>query len=370
MAALRRHDVAHTIAGWARAVRDSEDIRKEVKEPGGLNKLAVSDCDFDNSGSNITHTEYLHLRTIWYRYTSKGHIEDFAKLFRNNDKTGYKGFVSPESDERAQNLVARMSPYLKKYLEECRKPPSDADSLHPSPDCGYFAMVRYWQVLVTTHTKDIARVKPNIIKRQVKEETRGRPTTPAGQQQPSGGPSSVATPPRQAKSGSRSPPKFETPAATSHLPARGSAENRPSADETYVNFALLLLLQAVAQEFHKDLSELTWVPPRMALHLEVPVWNRARQVFEEKRLLEAQVDGYLCDADGTGLYRPLAICEAKSAVRLSVQIPTERQEAAEMAAWICHRPSNEGLLQSSATVRVQKSGSTPRFTPKLTKFTA
>lgn len=117
-----------------------------------------------------------------------------------------------------------------------------------------------------------------------------------------------------------------------------------------MNVALLLLLQAVTQEFHKNLSELHWVPPRMALHLTVPVFIKAEETFKDKFLLEARVDGYLCDGkDDAGLGRPMAICEAKSAVRRSIQMSTERQEAAEMAAWFCHRPVDVGILQRSAS---------------------
>ena len=143
MATVERNELALTVARWAHAVRNNKDIRDEVKKPGGLNKLAVSDCTFDNSGSDITHTEYLHLRTVWYRYTSGSHVGDFAKLLKDNNKTGYKGFISHRNDKLAGELVAKMSSYLKKYLEECRKGSQHASYLHPSPDCGYFAMVRY-----------------------------------------------------------------------------------------------------------------------------------------------------------------------------------------------------------------------------------
>lgn len=357
MATIERNDVALTVAEWAHAVRNNKEIRDEVKKTDRLNYLAVSDCTFANSASGITHLEYLHLRTVWYRYGSDRHLDDFAKLLRDNPQTGYKGFVSPRNHERAQQLVLHKSPYLRKYLEEFKKREWDEDYLHASPDCGFFTATRYWQTLVTTHTKGSGTAGSKIFKPQAQEETeetRGRPTTPAGQQA-SGGPSTMATPTRQILSASRSPPKFETPAATSHPAARGGTENSPSADEAYVNNALIALAQAITQEFQgpgvRVLSGLHWVPPRLALHLTVPVvkTEKGKKIFKNKRLLEARLDGYLCHGkDDKSLDRPIAICEAKSGVRRSVKVATERQEAAEMAAWICHRPF-DGLLQCSAS---------------------
>jgi hypothetical protein len=336
--------VALTVAEWASAVRQNPEIRNDVKMPGRLRELAVSDCHFDNSASGITHNEYLHLRAVWYRYRGE-HIDVFAKFLKNDDKTGYRGFISPASDERARRLMAHTSSYLKKYLEECHKKAGHVNYLHPSPDCGYFAMVRYWQVMATTHTKDIGTGTVKIIKPQA-GATRGRPTTPPSQQTSNTAPGKISPDPH-------SPPKFETPPAKSYQPARGTAGNNPSADEAYVNTALLLLLQAVTHEFHDNLSgSLHWVPPRMAMHLSVPVLNRTTKKFEDELLLEARVDGYLCDGENdAGLGRPMAICEAKSGVRSSSQVPTERQEAAEMAAWICDSAPDEGLLQRSASGR-------------------
>ncbi|KAK4033026.1 hypothetical protein C8A01DRAFT_19972 [Parachaetomium inaequale] len=352
MAGGERHNVTLTIQEWATAVRENPNIRTEVKKPGKLHELAVSDCIFDNSASGITHTEYLHLRTVWYHY-NKNHIKNFAKLLKNDNKTGYRGFISPETDDLATRLMARQSDQLRHYLEEYHKRTQDSGYLHPSPSCGYFAMVRYWQVMTTTHTKGGGAGSSKIFKPQAgssavaaQASAAGRPKTPPGQQ-------ASSTPARQVAPTSASPPKFETPATKSHPAARGTASNRPSADEAYVNTALLLLLQAVTQNFHEELGSLHWVPPRMALHLKAPALNPNTQKFEEKVLLEARVDGYLCSVRdgelGVGLERPMAICEAKSSVRGPHQVATERQEAAEMAAWIRDRPGNEGLLQSSAS---------------------
>lgn len=347
MAASKYNDVALTVERWAHEIRNNNEIRAEVKLPGRLNELAVSNCHFDHSGSGVTHTEYLHLRTIWYRYRSNRHLDDFANVFRNNDQTGYKGFVSPQNHKLARELVSEenMSKYLKRYLEEGKTEVSAPAYLHPSPECGYFSMVRYWQVMATTHTKDGGTDGSKIYKPQAEEEARGRSTTPVGQQGPDG-PSTVTTPPRQILPTSATPSNIKTPAATSHPAAKGGAGNPASADEAYVNVALLLMLQAVTQDFHKHFSALHWVPPRMALHLNVPVFNAAEQKFRNKLLLEARVDGYLCYGKA-GFERPMAICEAKSATRKAIQMSTERQEAAEMAAWICNHPLDEGLLQSS-----------------------
>ncbi|EAQ83358.1 predicted protein [Chaetomium globosum CBS 148.51] len=162
------------------------------------------------------------------------------------------------------------------------------------------------------------------------------------------------TPPDQQISESGSLSKSGTPATKSYPVARGTAENLPSADEAYVNTALLLLLQAVTQDFRHQVNSLHWAPPRMALHLRVPALGENKK-YAKMDLLEARVDGYLCsisdNGSDAGLDKPLAICEAKSAVRHSIKVATERQEAAEMAAWICRHSGNEGLLQSSASGR-------------------
>ncbi|KAK4247136.1 hypothetical protein C7999DRAFT_14794 [Corynascus novoguineensis] len=347
MAAIERNEVALRVEKWATAVRENQDIRNQVKEPGKLAQLAVSDCDFDNSASGITHTEYLHLRTVWYRYM-RNHIDSFAGLLKDDKETGYKGFISPQADALATQLMARKSTFLSQYLEECQRTAGDVGYLHPSFQCGYYANVRYWQVMVTAHTKGNDAGGSKIFKPTVRSGNT-RPVTPQQQQQ-----HDVSVSPSQL-SQSGSPLRFTTPAAKSHPPARGTSANSPSADEAYVNTALLLFLQAVTQDFHKHFPSLHWVPPRMAMHLKVPVENARTKKYEDSILLEARVDGYLCDAalEG-GLSRPIVICEAKSALRSSIQVATERQEAAEMAAWICHDRGGHGLLQSSASGRKRR----------------
>ncbi|KAL2194959.1 hypothetical protein P885DRAFT_41566 [Corynascus similis CBS 632.67] len=348
MAAVERNEVALRVEKWATAVLANQDIRDQVKEPGKLVQLAVSDCDFDNSASGITHTEYLHLRTVWYHYM-KNHIESFAGLLKDDKETGYKGFISPQADALATQLMARKSTFLSQYLKECRRTEGDVNYLHPSSQCGYYANVRYWQVMVTAHTKGNNAGGSKLFKPTVRSGNT-RPVTPQQQQQQH---DVSVSPPQLSQSGS--PLRFTTPATKSHPPARGTSANSPSADEAYVNTALLLFLQAVTQDFHEQFASLHWVPLRMAMHLKVPVENARTKKYEDSILLEARVDGYLCDgALEGGLSQPKVICEAKSAVRSSIQVATERQEAAEMAAWICHDRRGHGLLQSSASGRKRR----------------
>ncbi|KAL2176745.1 uncharacterized protein P884DRAFT_270565 [Thermothelomyces heterothallicus CBS 202.75] len=350
---LRRLSALRSASSWKVEFREDEDIRDEVKRHGRLTQLAVSDCLFDKSGSDITHTEYLHLRTIWYRYNGT-HIESFTRLFRDDKETGYKGFISHTADEWASRLMSQKLAPLDQYLHEFQRRQGDPEYLHPSPASGYFAMVRYWQVMAITHTKGDNEGRSKIFKPRIGSgplvgTSSARPVTPPQQQEPQGAdlPSQPST--------SGIPPISATPAARSYPAARGTAENRPSADEAYVNTALLLLLQAVTQLFHKNFEPLHWVPPRMALHLKVPTANQDTKRYDESVLLEARMDGYLCNgALEGGLSRPLAICEAKSAVKSSIQVPTERQEAAEMAAWICNSQSHVGLLQASASGRKRR----------------
>lgn len=146
--------IARTAKEWATTVRNESTIPSGVRTQGNFHHLVVSDCPFDNSASGISHAEYLHLRTIWYHYEEE-HGDSFAGLFKDNPKTGYKGFVSPRAGKLAHEAMEKMFDPLKYYLGEFNKTNAHQWYFHPSANCGHYAMVRYWQVMTTTHVKGI-----------------------------------------------------------------------------------------------------------------------------------------------------------------------------------------------------------------------
>ncbi|KAK4139682.1 uncharacterized protein C8A04DRAFT_15636, partial [Dichotomopilus funicola] len=300
-----------TIKEWVSAVQKDPSI------PEAAHSLALSDCEKLESGSNIGHTGYLRLRTVWYCYNTGPRM--LATLITGNERTEYQGYVHPALHSEAERLVKQassgMHSRLGYYLDEMHRSSGDARYLYPETECGFFSAVRYWQAMTATHVK---------TDRSVVSKISISPGSASNNQ-------TVVTPPRN--------------------DTHRNAQNSASVDETYVNTALLLLLQGVCQEFKQPLRPLHWVPPRMALHVKVP-----GSAGKKKELLEARVDGYLCglvEVPGTKsrFTNPKAICEAKAAVRKSHRTEIERQESAEMAAWISSDRGAGELLQTSASGR-------------------
>lgn len=148
--------------------------------------------------------------------------------------------------------------------------------------------------------------------------------------------------------------------------AKLSEFNRPSVDEMYANGALLLLLDEVRKEIftarilsrEKAATQVAepktplsnWILPRLALRLEAMPNLTPSITSKRERLMQAQVDGYLCRRvrdDFSSV--PLAICEAKPCVRSEHFDAILRQETAEMACWISeHGSKAQGLLQTAA----------------------
>jgi hypothetical protein len=168
--------------------------------------------------------------------------------------------------------------------------------------------------------------------------------------------------------------EVETPAVPKYLPAIGGMQNPATSDETYVNTALLLLLQTLTLSMSElgnsmdgrlDLGDLEWLADRLPLklyrHQPQSDWNTQKPA----ELMEARVDGYLCkrdyhppDKDGVALPRynnlPLAIVEAKPCVRNAAGSSIRWQESAEMACWVSSLDDDfehYGLLQSSTSGR-------------------
>lgn len=146
----------------------------------------------------------------------------------------------------------------------------------------------------------------------------------------------------------------------------GNPANSPSADETYANTSLLLLLQAATMTVGGVFSDIDWLAPRIPLRLTAAVLHPPSFDMKSstpRELLQAQVDGYLCKRkkDGKMTTVPLAICEAKPFVRKSALASIRRQEGAEMACWINRCTDDTGLLRCSTSGRKRFVDSIARF---------
>ena len=339
--AQRRYRVAMNMMQWTAFVRDNNDIDAKYRKPGAESQLRISDAAY-NPGSDISHTEYLHLRAVWYHYPSLDH---FTELFQDDNTKGYKGYVTPEIREKARRICdekARPQQW-NTYLNELKIAP-DKELLKPTPKAGFFAMVRYWQCLVVKHTKDIQKAsdeEATLVSKVSKPGSlaAGFSNLAISDKKPSKRAATPTTPAR--------PTEFKpggTPQVQSYKPAKGNDANRPASDETYANTALLLFLQAITRDLPGQFGDTHWAATRIPLRLRDK---------NKGLLMEARVDGYLCRSrlqNETFIDIPLAICETKPFVRRAGETPTERQEAAEMACWIAqHSGSREGLLQNSAS---------------------
>ncbi|KAH6615737.1 hypothetical protein B0J18DRAFT_438074 [Chaetomium sp. MPI-SDFR-AT-0129] len=219
-------------------------------------------------------------------------------------------------------------------------------ALHPPSSCGFFSAVRYWQAMTVTHVKEDLPLVSKIAVPSVSTPNDKAPVTPQH--------NIIST------HAYITAPVPTLPPMQSFSPAQGGAKNPAAVDETYVNTALLLILQAVCQEFKKQLPWMHWIPPRKALHVHVP--DSAGGKKERLLLFEARVDGYLCELT-QGISNPKAICEAKAAVRRSQKAEIERQESAEMAAWICSYSGKEPQLRGSASGRKRSVSSCSNHPP-------
>jgi hypothetical protein len=332
---IQRHPVAKNIIQWAKDVREDPEIHQRFKTPGTESQLRVGDATY-NPGSGVSHTEFLHLRAVWYQYPEQEH---FDALFDDDASVGYKGYVHPRNRELASRICDKTRPpQWNEYFESIEK---KKGVMQPVPDAGYFAMVRYWQELVSTHTKDVPKVTPE-------QEARSSKITKPAVMELSGTFSNLrigGQPATPVKPGQSSKMPEGTPRVASYKPAKGNDANQPSADETYVNTALLLFLQAITKDLPGQFRFLHWAAPRIPLKLKDPNRNV---------LMEARIDGYLCRTETGSLNDvPLAICETKPFARSAGETQTQRQEAAEMACWIyqesAQNRANSGLLQSSAS---------------------
>jgi hypothetical protein len=235
---------------WADMVMTSQSIPlKDPQKNAKLWDFGIKEHAF-SSGSDLTKDDYLRLRVLWYTWTDiktlGNYMRDNPVLINDNQvQTRYTGYISPENDEIANTIFNAIQPQLHGYLHDIQRVGKGGDATRPSADCGMFYMARYWQGLVTMILNE--KYDENDRKRQFRGKVRkSEAGLPRPQPAPAGPSRPPQTPTRQKQP--RQPHEgFGTPALDPAKASAGGLQNPATADETYVNTALLLLLQTVTR---------------------------------------------------------------------------------------------------------------------------
>ncbi|OAA58206.1 hypothetical protein ISF_06745 [Cordyceps fumosorosea ARSEF 2679] len=349
--------IPQSVEEWLALVQREEFIDSAVKS--GQKLMHVAQTAYE-SGSNIRPSEFLHLRAFW---DIKSGLDLMDYLYRDNDKTEYRGYVSPANDVKAAELFSKMSRFWTRYLEAIRNDLGLATDI----ECGGWETVRFLQEMTCYHIKPSQNTpfKGNVFKGGYSpaDDDDGDGSAIHGLRAKFENMKLKTAQSDETKMGPHGTPYVEP----FHMAAK-SDYNHPSKDEMYPNTALLFLLEEVRKEISAEVPLFNWILPRLGLHLLASKPNsRKNQNFikgTKTELMQAQVDGYLCrrdedqDEDGQSSNFseiPLAICEAKPFVRVQHAERTLRQETAEMACWIAqHGHSQEGLLQRSKSGRYRR----------------
>lgn len=385
MAEKRRPPVS--IEQWLKQVADDPSIPPEFKN-GAENQIKLTSTSF-SSGSVVKASESLRMRVVWHKTRS---LEALGSMMTDDPKDGYTGYVSTENKSEASLMFntkrSSWQPYFKELKmrqdkqraadEKNRSRPRTAEPEQsndgkavppwpqphrPTKECASFHKILYWQRLGLT------KVKPGVPSQDELERTSG--ISKSGPER-----GTAAVPILAAGNQPVTPLKTKlhgqdvqdtaidslqsTPEQISYWPARGGKSNSPAADESYINTALLLLLQNITLEHEVEFSRLDWLATRLPFHLTEKVTTRNTDTGEDhtatRNLMEARVDGYLC-CKSSPLEESLnadavAIIEAKPYTRSSAHATIKRQEGAEMACWISQAgDSKAGLLRPSSSGR-------------------
>ncbi|KAG8167627.1 hypothetical protein KVR01_003316 [Diaporthe batatas] len=246
--------VACSPTQWAQMVLQSQSIA--VKDPKKNNKVwdfGIKENAFA-SGSEMKQVDYLRLRVLWYtwtdQYTFRSYMRNNPALLNDNQQsTPYTGYITPENDHIADVIYNAIKPKLEGYLcDILRVKNGQGDATRPSGDCDMFYMARYWQGLVALKLKEVYDDddQKKYFRGKVRKSEIGTARAP-GPSLPPQTPR-TQTQPRQPQDG------FGTPALDPARASAGGLQNPATADETYVNTALLLLLQTVTR-LMTDLQE-------------------------------------------------------------------------------------------------------------------
>lgn len=363
--------MAQSLHSWLEQFNQNEDIPSKFKN-GAQDQLNLPSASF-SSGSKLEPSESLHLRSIWSKYFNIEYLKD---LMVDDAQTEYTGYVSADNIEKATRIFNDKRPLWQSYFQELsirkaeeQKPFGEgavpSAPLGPPREGKTFMLVQYWQLLSTT--RDIRDVPgPEELRRDSSISKPGNvshfesaaPGTPASTNRPMTPNKSML----QHRMDQDTPTASirGTPQATSYYPATGGQLNKPATDESYVNTALLSLLNAIKLDVGVDFGCLDWLAKRLPLNLRerIDTRNPETRVIEThvRELMEARVDGYLCRRSSSFEKKvnvePLAILEAKPYTRSSALASIRRQEGAEMACWISQAGNSKtGLLRESTSGR-------------------
>jgi len=301
---------------------------KTAASKAGIATKTIHDLPSVESASKISTKQYLALRILWKR----------VRLLPNT-KTPDLGFSFKNELGEARNYLnghESWKQYLKEIEDAARNPLKDA-AFHVK-DIGVFALVRLKQLRVTPRnshepTPKMESVPTKIFVSPITSRLRsmnpGTPETPT--KQIIGGPSTQedsdsdfeSAPEDSSLVDSSSRPEPQTPAK--------AAEVSPAEDEQIVNTALILFLNALTAFYgglNKDTSNpVGWTEKRLQLKFDCSgglSWV-------------AVTDGFLAKGDQTK-----AIVEVKPFTRSRALDQVQRQESAQMAAWIQECP-DDGL---------------------------
>lgn len=366
-----------SIGQWFEQVKADQSIPEEFKN-GAEDKIKLSSTSF-SSGSVVKASEILRMRIIWHKTRQ---IEALGSLMKDDPDHKYTGYVSDENIIKASLIFNDNRNQWKRYFEELKLRAAYREWRHkelggladamaipprplphrPSKECGIFYEAMRWQLLALT-----APAPPPPTFEELERTSPIRKPGPNAAPIEITGFSGINQPVTPLKLNSREQEVQKTlkdgfqgtPAAASYYPAKGGKTNKPATDESYINWAILLLLQAVS-DAGLEFINMEWLPDRLAFHLVEIISTKDTDTGEDvkrgRELMEARVDGYLCrksDVFEEHLNTDaLAIIEAKPYTRSSALSTIRRQEGAEMACWISQAGDLEtGHLRASSSGR-------------------
>jgi hypothetical protein len=129
------------------------------------------------------------------------------------------------------------------------------NNARPPQDCRDWRSVIYWQSLVHNHTKEDSTASEDQIIRTSKVWT-------CESSKPNAHNQSLGTP---------TPALGRSPLVTNYAMGTSNPANTPSADETYANTVLLLLLQPVTMNIGPVFQDIDWLAPQIPLKLTMTV---------------------------------------------------------------------------------------------------
>ena len=309
-----------TAAEWRKQIIDAD-----------LEGLSIFDLGSYDSGSKITHTQFLLLRVLWL----KNDQNVFSRTLQS--------WIPQSEYEKAKRLL-KASRCWHKYLESFKQTAAELNGKE-LPHLGTFSLVRDSQCEVEKIGNDYdasesLKFSPIAHRTRARAVLENRLQCPSTPTPVAAGPAGFVTPKMLSKfvdwmtPGSSSTPfppgssaakKSDILSPYSPVSAEAAVHFPPTPDEQIVNSALVLFLKAVTIHF---VGGANWSIQRKAFN----IGDKGDKGFE------ARVDGVLFRRSD---HMIMAILEVKPFVRGKKEAAIQRQEAAQMAAWISSFPSED-----------------------------